>query len=256
MKVTVMGSGTSHGVPVIGCDCPVCTSNDPRNTHSRPSIMVTADTGENILVDTPPEMRVQLLANHVKRLDAILFTHTHADHIFGLDDVRVFNMRTQTEMPLYVEPDVEADIRRIYQYIFRVTQAGGGKPQVAFHTIEPLKEFRLFGLTILPMRVFHGSLPVMAFKFGTQFAYVTDVSRIPDETWPHLYGLDLLMLDATRIEPHETHFHLAKSLEIIRELKPRRTLLTHLSHDYDYETTMRDLPNGVELACDGMVVEL
>ena len=256
MKVTVLGSGTSHGVPVIGCNCPVCTSDDPRNKHLRPSILVTTDGGENILVDTPPEMRIQLLANHVKRVDAILYTHSHADHIYGLDDIRVFNMRSGKDMPLYVEPNVEADIRRIYEYIFRITQVGGGKPQVTFHPAAPEQPIEMFGVTILPMRVWHGQLAVLAYKFGTKFAYVTDVSRIPEETWPHLFDLDLLILDATRREPHETHLHLDAALDVVRQIKPKRALLTHLSHDYDYASMSRELPAGVELACDEMVIEI
>ena len=241
---------------MIGCSCAVCTSDDPRNKHLRPSILVTMDGGENILVDTPPEMRIQLLANHVKRVDAILYTHSHADHVYGLDDIRVFNMRSKRDMPLYVEPNVEQDIRRIYEYIFRVTQVGGGKPQVTFHTVEPERAIELFGTTVLPMRVWHGRLPVLAYKFGPSFAYVTDVSAIPDETWPHLFDLDLLILDATRREPHETHLHLDASLDIIRQLKPKRALLTHLSHDYDYAAMERELPEGVELARDEMVIEI
>src|SRR5882672_5112309 len=130
MKVTVLGSGTSHGVPVIGCPCAVCTSTDPKNKRFRPSILVTSRTGANVLVDTPPEMRMQFLANGISRLDAILYTHSHADHIFGLDDIRSFNLRQKTKMPIYLEPDVEADIRRVYSYIFREGPVGGGKPEV------------------------------------------------------------------------------------------------------------------------------
>jgi phosphoribosyl 1,2-cyclic phosphate phosphodiesterase len=256
MKVTVLGSGTSHGVPMIGCDCAVCTSPDPRNRRLRPSILVTADDGANVLVDTPPEMRLAFLENRVRRLDAILFTHSHADHVFGLDDVRTFNYRTGAAMPVYAEPSVLADLRRIYAYIFQPTQAGGGKPQVDLREIGPGNALALHGLDILPLRVCHGRLPVLAFKFGPRFAYVTDVSVIPPETWPHLEGLDLLMLDAVRRDPHETHFHLDAALETIALLQPKRTLLTHLSHDYDYARTNAELPPGVELAYDGQTVEL
>ncbi len=256
MKVTVLGSGTSHGVPMIGCDCAVCTSPDPRNKRLRPSILVTGDDGANILVDTPPEMRLALIASHVRRLDAILYTHSHADHVFGLDDVRTFNYRTKTAMPVYAEPDVLDDLRRIYSYIFKATQAGGGKPQVDLHKIAPNDPLSLHGLNILPLRVCHGRLPILAYKFGARFAYVTDVSVIPPETWPHLEDLDLLMLDAVRRDPHETHFHLDQALEHIALLQPKRTLLTHLSHDYDYAATNAELPPGVELAYDGQVVEL
>ena len=255
MKLTVLGSGTSHGVPMIGCDCAVCTSGKPKNTRNRSSILVTADNGANLLIDTPPEMRIAFLQNNVRRLDAILYTHAHADHIFGLDDVRTFNYKSGLPMPLYAEPNVQDDIRRIYEYIFKVTQAGGGKPQVEIHTVTPGEPLMIVGQSVLPLRVFHGKLPIVAYKFGPKFAYVTDVSRIPSETWPHLLGLELLMLDATRREPHPTHFHFESALEIIAQLKPKRTLLTHLAHDYDYDATNAELPPGVELAYDTQVIE-
>jgi phosphoribosyl 1,2-cyclic phosphate phosphodiesterase len=255
MKVTVLGSGTSHGVPMIGCDCAVCLSPDSRNKRLRPSVLVTADDGASLLVDTPPEMRLAFLANGVRRLDAILYTHSHADHIFGLDDVRTFNYRTGQAMPVYAELNVLDDLRRIYEYIFKPVQAGGGKPLVDLHVIRPGEPLTLAGVPVLPLRVCHGRLPILAYKFGPRFAYVTDVSAIPPETWPHLEGLDLLMLDAVRRDPHETHFHLDAALETIALLQPRRTLLTHLSHDYDYAQTNAALPPGVELAYDGQTVE-
>jgi phosphoribosyl 1,2-cyclic phosphate phosphodiesterase len=256
MKITVLGSGTSHGVPMIGCHCSVCTSSDPKNKRYRPAIMVTTDDGANLLVDTPPEMRLALIDNGVSRLDAIFYTHSHADHIFGLDDVRTFNYKSGQPMPVFAESSVLDDVRRIYSYIFKVTQAGGGKPQVDLHELTPGQRLTLHGTSVLPLRVFHGTLPILAFQFGPRFAYVTDVSRIPPETWSHLEGLDLLMLDAVRREPHETHFHLDAALEVVSQLKPKRTLFTHLSHDYDHALTNAELPPGIELAYDGQVVEL
>ena len=256
MKITVLGSGTSHGVPMIGCPCAVCTSADPKNKRYRPAILVTTDDGANLLVDTPPEMRLALIDNHVTRMDAIFYTHSHADHVFGLDDVRTFNYRSGAAMPVYAELSVIEDVRRIYGYIFKPTQAGGGKPQVDLHALTPALPLTLHDTAILPLRIYHGTLPILAFKFGPRFAYVTDVSRIPPETWTHLEGLDLLMLDAVRREPHETHFHLDASLQTVAQLKPKRTLLTHLSHDYDHARTNAELPPGVELAYDGQVVEL
>ncbi len=252
MKVTVLGCGTSHGVPVIGCACDVCRSPDPRNRRYRPSILV--EDGASVLVDTPPEMRLAFLENNVTRLDAIFYTHSHADHIFGLDDVRTFNYRSGQAMPLYAEADVLDDLRRVYAYIFKPTQEGGGKPQVDLRPIRPGEALLLSGLTVLPLRVCHGRLPILAYKFGPRFAYVTDVSFIPPETWPHLENLDLLMLDAVRREPHATHFHLDAALEVIAKLRPKRTLLTHLSHDYDYSSTNAALPPGIELAFDGQTV--
>lgn len=241
---------------MIGCDCAVCASPDPRNKRLRPAVLVTADDGANILVDTPPEMRLSFLANEVRRLDAIFYTHSHADHIFGLDDVRTFNYRSGLPMPVYAEAGVLDDLRRIYKYIFVETQAGGGKPQVTLTPVQPGEALALHGLNILPLRVSHGRLPILAYKFGPRFAYVTDVSSIPPETWPHLENLDLLMLDAVRREPHETHFHLDAALETVAMLQPKRTLLTHLSHDYDYAATNAGLPPGVELAYDGQTIDV
>ena len=256
MKITVLGSGTSHGVPMIGCQCAVCTSPDTKNRRYRPAVLVTTDDDANLLVDTPPEMRLALIENHVSQMDAIFYTHSHADHIFGLDDVRTFNYRSGKAMPVYAEQGVIEDVQRIYSYIFKATQAGGGKPQIDLHTLTPGQALLLHGTSILPLRVYHGSLQILAFKFGPRFAYVTDVSRIPLETWPHLENLDLLMLDAVRREPHETHFHLAAALEVVAQLKPKRTLFTHLSHDYDHDRTNAELPPGIELAFDGQVIDL
>ena len=255
MKVTVLGSGTSHGVPVIGCDCAVCTSDDPRNKRYRPSILVTGDGGESILVDTPPEMRLAFLANHVRRLDSIFYTHSHADHIFGLDDVRTFNYRSGRAMPVYAEANVRSDIERIYDYVFKPTPKGGGKPQITLHTIAPGETITVGETNVQALRVFHGTLPILAYKFGS-FAYVTDVSRIPDETWPHLLNLDVLVLDAVRREPHETHFHLDAALDVAQRLGARQTYLTHLSHDYDHAATNKSLPDNVQLAYDGQQFEV
>ncbi len=255
MKLTVLGSGTSHGVPMIGCQCEVCTSDNPRNKRLRPSILVTTDEGKNILVDTPPEMRIAFLQNHVMQLDSIFYTHSHADHIYGMDDVRTFNYRTGEAMPIFAEANVLADLRRIYEYAFRETPHAGGKPEVSLNEIRPGQAITRGGATILALRVFHGRLPILAYKFGTKFAYVTDVSEIPLDTWSHLENLDLLMLDATRREPHPTHFHLDASLEIIARLRPKQTLLTHLSHDYDHDVVNATLPPGVALAYDTQIVE-
>lgn len=241
---------------MIGCGCAVCTSPDPRNRRYRPAIVVTSGSGASVLVDTPPEMRLALIENHVARLDAILYTHSHADHIFGLDDVRTFNYRSRRAMPVYAEPGVLDDVRRIYSYIFKATPLGGGKPQVDLHALHPGERVPLHDLDILALRVCHGTLPILAYKFGPRFAYVTDVSEIPAETWPHLLDLDVLMLDAVRREPHETHFHLDAALDVVAQLKPKRTLLTHLSHDYDYAATNASLPPGVELAYDTQTVEV
>ena len=237
---------------MIGCRCAVCVSDDPRNRRFRPSITVSNDQG-TILVDTTPELRMQSLAFGLDRVDAVLFTHTHADHIFGLDDLRRFNDLCGTEIPVYGDEGTLADIRRIYRYIFTETQEGGGKPKIVLNEVQ--EDFELFGIRIRSFQVYHGKLPILAYRFD-DFAYVTDVSRIPDEAMAKLQNLELLILDAVRFDPHPTHFGLWQAMEIVEALKPKQTLFTHLSHHFDHETTNAMLPPYAQLAYDGQVVDL
>ena len=258
MKITVLGSGTSHGVPMIGCDCDVCRSANPKNRRMRPSILVQTDAGA-ILVDTTPELRLQALANDMRRVDAVLITHTHADHIMGLDDLRRFNDLADAEIPVYADPQSLEDIRRIYHYIFIETQAGGGKPRITLHPVQP--EFELCGLRIQSLPVLHGRLEVLAYRFddpatGCSAAYVTDVSHIPPYAMARLRDLDLLLLDAVRYDPHPTHFGLYQALDVIAELKPKQALLTHISHRFDHDTVTAETPPHVAPAYDGQVIAL
>ena len=262
MEVLVLGSGTSHGVPMIGCGCEVCRSANPKNKRMRPSILVETAQG-NLLVDTTPELRMQALAFDVRQVDAVCITHTHADHIMGLDDLRRFNDLADKEIPVYGEAEVLDDVRRIYPYIFRETQLGGGKPRVTLHGLEIGSALPLLGLKVTPLRVLHGRLPITAYRFdepeqGRQaahrFAYVTDVSEIPAETMAQLRDLDVLILDAVRLDPHPTHFGLYQALDVIEILKPRRAFLTHLSHHFEHEAINAQLPDHVRLAYDGLRV--
>lgn len=262
MEIVILGSGTSHGVPMIGCDCTVCRSENPKNRRFRPSILVR-NQGGAILVDTTPELRLQALNADVRRVDAVLITHTHADHIMGLDDLRRFNDLADAEIPVYGDPSILEDIRRIFPYIFRETQAGGGKPRLSLHCLEP--ELTLFGLHIEPFYVLHGKLPVLSYRFeapasedrpAVRAAYVTDVSEIPASVKPKLADLDLLILDAVRFDPHPTHFGLYQALDVIAEVKPRRALFTHLSHRFDHDLVNAQLPPHAQLAFDGQTISL
>ena len=252
MRVTVHGTGTSHAVPMIGCTCPVCTSPNPKNRRFRPSITVQNE-GKTILVDTTPELRLQALAVGLDRVDTVLFTHTHADHLFGLDDLRRFNDLSGVEIPIYGDEATLEDIRRAFRYIFVQTQEGGGKPRISLNVVP--RQMEMFGLDIQSFYVMHGELPVLAYRFDN-FAYVTDTNYIPPDSMEKLRGLDLLILDAVRPKPHVTHFGLYQALEVIEELKPKQALLTHLSHLFDHDETNAELPEHVKLAYDGQVVEL
>lgn len=255
-RLTFLGSGTSTGVPVLGCDCPVCRSDDPRNQRTRPSVLLDLPGGR-LLIDTTPELRLQLLRERVGFVHAIAFTHAHADHLFGLDDARLFPRAIGGPVPIYCEGHVEASIRTVFSYAFHEHAANiprGGVPQIEFIPIEPGREFRALGQSILPLRLHHGRFDVLGFRVG-DLAYCTDVKRIPDESWPLLEGLDVLILDALRFEPHPTHFTLAEALAAIDRLRPRIAYLTHLSHVFDHEATEAALPSGVRLAYDGLSLE-
>ncbi len=204
-------------------------------------------------MDAAPELRMQSLAVGLNQVHAVLITHTHADHIFGLDDIRRFNDLIGEEIPVYGDEGALADIQRIFRYVFIETPPAGGKPQL---NLRPLTfKFELFGMDIHSFTVMHGSLPIQAFRFN-RFAYVTDVSEIPPDSMKQLKGLDLLILDAVRPDPHPTHFGLYQALDVIAMLAPKRALLTHLSHHFDHDATNAALPPGVELAYDGQIIDL
>jgi phosphoribosyl 1,2-cyclic phosphate phosphodiesterase len=255
-KLVILGSGTSTGVPVIGCECAVCRSDDPRNQRTRCSVLVRLPLG-NLLIDTSPEMRLQLVRERVGQVHAIAFTHHHADHLFGLDDARMFPKAIGGPVPIFCEQETEETIRTVFHYAFDQRARAfpsGGVPQIEFERIGPNVPFQVLGQSILPIRLDHGRFQVLGFRIGN-LAYCTDVSRIPDESWPLLEGLDTLILDALRPEPHPTHFNLEQALSAIQRLRPKMAYLTHLSHSFDHGATEATLPPRVALAYDGLSME-
>jgi phosphoribosyl 1,2-cyclic phosphate phosphodiesterase len=254
-SVTFLGTGTSTGVPLIGCPCPVCQSPDPRDKRLRPSILIETEQG-NLLVDTTPDLRYQLLRAGISRVEAVLFTHTHADHVLGLDDIRQLNYINDMEMPLYGSPQTLADIRRVFDYCFKETQKGGGKPRLTLHEFGAYTPLTLCGLEIFPTVHLHGRMPVNGFLIGGVFAYVTDVSAIPWRSWEALQGVDTLVLGTVRHEPHPTHLSVGQAVAVARELGARQTYLTHLSHHLGHEATEAVVPPSVKLAYDGLRVSL
>jgi phosphoribosyl 1,2-cyclic phosphate phosphodiesterase len=253
MEAVILGCGTSHGVPMVACDCPVCTSEDPKNHRTRCSVLILGNEG-TLLVDAPPELRLQLVRERIHRVDAVLITHSHADHIMGLDDVRRFNELTNSPMPVYAQRQTLQDVRRVFRYAFEPpAQEGGGLP--AYDLIPAGSEVRVGDVRATLFEVLHGRLPVLGLRVG-DFAYLTDVSEIPDQAWEKLRGLGTLVMDATRRDPHPSHFHLEKAIEVAMALNARQTYFTHLSHDYDYEATRAELPAGIELAYDGLRIPI
>jgi len=253
LQITVLGCGASTGVPVITCDCEICrtASTANRNERTRSSILVSHN-GRNILVDTSPDLRRQVLDNAVKHVDAIIYTHTHADHVYGLDDVRLFNFRQRADIPVYGSAATLAALKQFFSYIFDGESSGGGKPSLVLNAVEG--PFSVFGLEVRPVDIYHGRRVIQAYRFG-DFAYVTDCSAIPERSWPLLEGVEVLLLGALRHRPHPTHFSVAQALEAAARMGARRTYLTHLTHDMEYARENTELPQGVELAYDGMIIE-
>ena len=252
MRLTFLGTGTSTGVPSIACNCETCTSDDPRDKRLRVSVLIEHQ-GQTVIVDTSSDFRQQALKIGLKHLDAVLITHCHADHIFGLDDIRPLNFR-HGALGLYTNERAWKDIRRIFQYVFQPTHFGGGLPQIVPHTVVDGASF-CFGpdLLVTPLEVIHGRLPVVAYRFN-DFAYATDLSEIPPSTIDGLRDLDVLVLDCLRIRPHETHLWLEKALLYVEELKPKRAYFTHITHEVKHERDSKLLPENVEWAYDGLIL--
>jgi phosphoribosyl 1,2-cyclic phosphate phosphodiesterase len=249
MKITVLGSGTSVGVPTIGCHCSVCTSTDPRDNRLRPSILVSYD-GRNVLVDTTPDFRTQALRAAIQRIDAIVFTHSHADHLMGLDDVRPFNFRQSGEIPIYAAPDTMDAIYRCFPYIFDNNQRNTSVPKLDARLLDG-SPVDLFGVSFIPIPILHGKQTIYGFRFGGA-AYLTDHSEIPDSSMELLRGLDVLFLDALRYKPHPTHSTVERSLKTVEALAPHRAFFTHICHDLGHERAESMLPANVRLAYDGL----
>lgn len=250
--ITVLGSGTSVGVPTVGCHCEVCRSEDPRDKRLRPSILISY--GEHkILIDTTPDFRQQALRARIDRIDAILFTHSHADHIMGLDDVRPFNFRQGGSIPIYGSTETMENIQRVFLYIFDSRFAESAVPRLDVNVFQQ-EPVNLFGLEFLPIRLCHGKGTVFGFRFGAA-AYLTDHSDIPPESMEQLRGLDVLFLDALRHRPHPTHSTVERSLQSVEQLAPRRAFFTHICHDLPHARTEDALPPHVRLAYDGLEIE-
>jgi phosphoribosyl 1,2-cyclic phosphate phosphodiesterase len=249
---TFLGTGTSVGVPMLGCNCPVCTSEDPRNQRYRCAVLLDLPRGR-ILIDTPPELRLQLLRARVGYVHAVLYTHYHADHLFGLDDLRPMPRQLGGPVPLYCTGEVEGKIRSTFSYAFGPAaeqMSSGFIPKLIFRRIDP-QPFEVLGEQVTPIPLEHAQFDVFGFRIGN-VAYCTDVGKIPHASWPLLEGLDVLVLDALRPEPHPAHFGLNQALDAIDRLAPKQAYLTHMSHELEYESLSRRLPPNVAPAYDGL----
>ncbi len=252
IKITILGCGTSTGVPMIGCDCKVCTSADSRNKRTRSSVVLSVGHA-NILIDTSTDLRQQALKNNIRHLDAVLFTHSHADHVHGIDELRSFNFIQKKSIPCYGDAETLDRIRQMFSYIFRQHYSGGGIPRLEMN--ELAIPTSIAGLAITPVKVLHGNLPILAYRFADA-AYITDCSRIPDDSMKKLLDLELLILGALRYNRHSTHFNIDQALAVVSELKPKQAYFTHLSHDIDFSTASSTMPEGVSLAYDGLTIEV
>jgi len=250
--LTVLGSGTSMGVPTIGCSCAVCRSTDPHDRRTRPSVLIEYG-GKFVLIDTTPDFREQAIREGIHQLDAVLYTHTHADHILGIDDLRPLSfLHKPNKLPLYAHPEAADFIRKMFRYIFDSDYKFGGLPQVELRKINGAVE--LFGARFEPIALIHGDSEIYGFRFGSA-AYLTDHSEIPEASLERLRDLDILFLDALRYKPHPTHSTVEHSLETVKRLKPRRAFFTHICHDLPHEETNAALPENVKLSYDGMKLE-
>lgn len=251
MVVTILGSGTSNGVPVIGCTCPVCLSCDKKNNRTRSSLWIQGESA-SFIIDTATEFRIQALREGIDRVDAVFLTHAHADHIHGLDDIRPLSYNRT--IPVYSNEPTIAEIQHRFDYIFKGTQKGGGKPRITLHPLGA-GTVPIADLTITAVPVMHGKLPILAYRIG-DVGYCTDCSYIPETSFKLLENLKLLIIGSLRYTPHPTHFSVSQTVEVIRKLHPEKAYLTHISHEIEHAALISELPHGIEPAWDGLKVEI
>ncbi len=252
IELLFLGTGTSAGIPMIGCDCAVCVSNDPRDQRTRPSVVISYG-GIRVLIDTAPELRLQCVRHGVRRIEAVVYTHAHADHIMGLDDVRRFNTAKGGPLDVWAEPNTHAALRRCFPYAFREPDPACKlyRPHLVPRTIDG--PFEIGGVPWRPIRLMHGDMPVLGFRVGN-LAYCTDTNLIPEESFALLRGLDVLVLDGLQFRGHATHFSIGQAIEAAARIDARRTLLTHIAHEVSHAADSLKLPDGIEFAFDGQVV--
>ena len=256
MKLTFLGTGTSVGVPVIGCECAVCTSTDPRNRRRRTSIYVEAG-GVGILVDTAPDFREQALAYHIRQIDAVLFTHSHADHVMGFDDIRVFNVIQDRVIPAYGHAVTMSDVKRIFDYVDTEGEPGVYRPRIEFLDVHG--PFAVGAVDVLPVSVVHWEKPTYGYVFThdeVRIAYVPDCKAMSDEVVDALRGVDVMVLDGLRHREHRTHLTVAECIDLLQRIGAKQSYMIHMTHDLDHEETERELPDGIRLSYDGLTVEV
>lgn len=252
LSLLFLGTGTSAGVPMIGCDCDVCTSNDPRDRRTRASVVLSYNDF-SVLVDTTPELRLQAVANHVRKVDALVFTHAHADHIMGLDDVRRFNSLNGGPLEMWASPDHWPVLRSCFGYAMKPPEPDAGVYRPHLVPREITGPFELGGVTWTPIPLLHGRAPVLGFRVG-DLAYCTDVSAIPDASWDLLQSLDVLILDALQWRKHPTHFSIDEALAVVERVRPKQTYFTHIAHGVMHARDQPKLPENVTFAHDGLTI--
>ena len=255
MRLTFLGTGTSQGVPVIACGCAVCQSQDKRDRHLRRSALVETDEGKNILIDIGPDFREQMLREKVSHLDSILITHAHRDHVGGLDDIRSFNYVQHCKMEIFCNREARTAIERDYHYIFAYHEFPG-LPEANLHEVSGDEPFEAAGVEVMPVKAMHKDLPILGYRIG-KLGYITDANHIEPRELDKLRGVDVLVVNALRKTKHFSHFCLEEALEVIKEVKPNRAYITHVSHEMGlYAEVNGELPEGVQIACDGEKVTI
>lgn len=251
MEILFLGTGTSHGIPVIGCSCSTCTSTNEKNKRLRSSVLITIED-KHILIDTSIDFRQQALRYNIRRVDAILFTHHHVDHIFGLDDTRVFNKMYKKKIPCYAGSETILKLKHIFSYVFDYPDIPGGIPMLDFTTVGE-KPFDVFGLSVTPIEIMHGTMPIYAYRIGN-IIYATDCSSIPEGSMNKFENAEILIMDCLRIRKHPTHFNLEQALETAKKIGAKQTYFTHMSHEIEHEAVTKSLAANIALAYDGLKI--